>query len=73
MLENALYKSCGFGHIYCRNPWWKTLFFVQWRVFSDSYFLIDFFLIIIIIIIIIIAVVAIIITAIITINLFQVD
>ena len=72
MLENALYKSCGFGHIYCRNPWWKTLFFVQCRVFSDSYFLIDSFLIIIIIII-IIAVVAIIIIAIITINLFQVD
>ena len=21
--------SCGFGHIYCRNPWWKTSFFVQ--------------------------------------------
>ena len=22
--------SCGFGHIYWRNPWWKTSFFVQW-------------------------------------------
>ena len=21
--------SCGFGHIYRRNPQWKTLFFVQ--------------------------------------------
>ena len=21
--------SCGFGHIYWRNPYWKTLFFVQ--------------------------------------------
>ena len=22
--------SCEFGHIYWRNPWWKTSFFVQW-------------------------------------------
>ena len=22
--------SCGFGHIYWRNPQWKTSFFVQW-------------------------------------------
>ena len=22
--------SCGFGHIYWRNPYWKTSFFVQW-------------------------------------------
>ena len=22
--------NCGFGHIYWRNPWWKTLFFIQW-------------------------------------------
>ena len=22
--------SCWFGHIYWRNPWWKTSFFVQW-------------------------------------------
>ena len=21
--------SCGFGHIYCRNPQWKTSLFVQ--------------------------------------------
>ena len=21
--------NCGFGHIYWRNPWWKTSFFVQ--------------------------------------------
>ena len=21
--------SCGFDRIYCRNPWWKTSFFVQ--------------------------------------------
>ena len=23
--------NCGFGHIYWRNPWWKTLFFVEWE------------------------------------------
>ena len=23
--------SCGFGHIYWRNPYWKTSFFVQWH------------------------------------------
>ena len=22
--------NCGFGHIYWRNPWWRTSFFVQW-------------------------------------------
>ena len=22
--------NCGFGHIYWRNPWWKTSIFVQW-------------------------------------------
>ena len=26
-------RNCGFGHIYWRNPWWKTTFFVQcWMV-----------------------------------------
>ena len=25
--------SCGFGHIYWRNPRWKTLFFVQWKFY----------------------------------------
>ena len=24
--------NCGFGHIYCRNPKWKTSFFVQWKI-----------------------------------------
>ena len=24
--------SCGFDHIYWRNPLWKTSFFVQWMV-----------------------------------------
>ena len=24
--------SCGFGHIYWRNPYWKTSFFVQWQI-----------------------------------------
>ena len=23
--------NCGFGHIYWRNPSWKTSFFAQWR------------------------------------------
>ena len=23
-------RNCGFGHIYWRNPQWKTSFFVQW-------------------------------------------
>ena len=22
-------RNCGFGHLYWRNPWWKTTFFVQ--------------------------------------------
>ena len=26
--------SCGFGHIYWRNPQWKTSFFVQWKISS---------------------------------------
>ena len=25
--------SCGFGHIYRRNPWWRTSIFVQWDLF----------------------------------------
>ena len=25
--------SCEFGHIYWRNPKWKTSFFVQWKTF----------------------------------------
>ena len=25
--------NCGFGHIYWRNPEWKTSFFVQWSLF----------------------------------------
>ena len=25
--------SCGFGHIYCRNPWWKFSFFVQCKIY----------------------------------------
>ena len=29
--------SCGFGHIYCRNPWWKIPFFVQWFRFSKPF------------------------------------
>ena len=28
MLSNP--GNCGFGHIYWRNPYWKTSFFVQW-------------------------------------------
>ena len=24
-------QNCGFGHIYWRNPKWKTSFFVQWK------------------------------------------
>ena len=24
--------SCGFGHIYWRNPWWEISFLVQWQV-----------------------------------------
>ena len=24
--------SCVFGHVYWRNPYWKTVFFVQWNV-----------------------------------------
>ena len=27
--------SCGFGHIYCRNTWWKTSFFVQCNLDND--------------------------------------
>ena len=29
--------SCGFGHIYWRNPEWKTSFFVQWLIYQHSY------------------------------------
>ena len=28
--------SCGFGHIYWINLWWKTSFFVQWEVIKNS-------------------------------------
>ena len=28
--------SCGFGHIYWGNPWWKTSFFVHWHVWNCS-------------------------------------
>ena len=28
--------NCGFCHIYWRNPWWKTSFFVQWRFSKGS-------------------------------------
>ena len=27
--------SCGFGHIYWRNTWWKTSFFVQCNLYND--------------------------------------
>ena len=39
-------RNCGFGHIYWRNPWRKTLFFVQWRLwyFRYSTHIHDFFL-----------------------------
>ena len=31
-------RNCGFGHIYWRNPWWKTSFFAQCRVYLlDTY------------------------------------
>ena len=26
--------SCGFGHIYWRNTWWKTSFFVQCNLYN---------------------------------------
>ena len=26
--------SCGVGHVYWRNPQWKTSFFVQWKISS---------------------------------------
>ena len=26
--------NCRFGHIYWRNPWWKTSFFVQWNTWN---------------------------------------
>ena len=26
--------SCGFGHIYWRNPQWKTSFFAHWKISS---------------------------------------
>ena len=26
--------SCGFGHIYWRNPQWKTSFLLQWKISS---------------------------------------
>ena len=29
--------NCGFGHIYWRNPSWKTSFFVQCQCEPDSY------------------------------------
>ena len=29
-LEIFYSENCGFGHIYWRNPWWKTSFLVQW-------------------------------------------
>ena len=30
--------NCGFGHIYWRNPLWKTLFFVQLKGSAYSMF-----------------------------------
>ena len=38
-------RNCGFGHIYWKNPWWKTSFFVQHPfqkklyIFSISFFI----------------------------------
>ena len=29
-LEIYYSENCGFGHIYWRNPWWKTSFLAQW-------------------------------------------
>ena len=31
--------NCGFGHIYWRDPWWKTSFFVQYHLmpYFNSY------------------------------------
>ena len=38
-------RSCGFGHIYWRNPWWKTSFFVQHPFQKKLYILsISFFI-----------------------------
>ena len=28
--------SWGFGHIYWKNLWWKTLFFVQWSLWHST-------------------------------------
>ena len=36
----------GIGHIYWRNPWWKTSFFVQWNCGNSYYKLRPFFKII---------------------------
>ena len=29
-------RNCLFGHIYCRNPWWKTPFLVQCYLLSST-------------------------------------
>ena len=29
--------NCGFGHIYWRNPWWKTSFFAQQPTFQPKW------------------------------------
>ena len=31
-------QSWGFGHVYWRNPQWKTSFFVQWRIAGSIFF-----------------------------------
>ena len=36
-------SDCEFDHIYWRNPWWKTSFFVQWTMFSFLPFIIHCF------------------------------
>ena len=35
---NVTTVSCGFGHIYWRNPWRKTSFFVQWHQCQSLFF-----------------------------------
>ena len=36
-------ENCGFGHIYSKNPLWKTSFFVKRKVFDLTNFLIATF------------------------------
>ena len=31
---NVTVASCGFSHIYWKNPYWKTSFFVQWNILT---------------------------------------